>query len=124
MTSRKRPTAGTVRSPAQRSNRPTIAGRSALLRRFRLLQDSAPVRRYGRACSQRDMVSPDLFPGDVQVGQCAFERIRGCGDRLRQSGMRMNGQSDIRRVAAGLDGERNLADQLAGIRTNDAATQY
>src|SRR5882762_439657 len=38
--------------------------------------------------------------------------------------MRVNGQSDIRRVAAGLDGERNLADQLAGIRTNDAATQY
>ncbi len=34
----------------------------------------------------------------------------------------MDRQSDIRRIGTGFEGERDLADQLAGIRTDDTTT--
>jgi hypothetical protein len=38
--------------------------------------------------------------------------------------MRVDRECDIRRVAPRLDRQRNLADQLAGIRAHDPATLY
>src|SRR5579872_7470566 len=38
--------------------------------------------------------------------------------------MRMDGEADVGGITAGLDRERDLADELAGIRANDAATEH
>jgi len=37
--------------------------------------------------------------------------------------MRMDRQPDIGCIASGLDGQRNLADQVTRVRTNDATAQ-
>ena len=56
-----------------------------------------------------------------QVGAHAFEELGGHADRLAGGRMRVDGLADVGRVGAHLDGERELADQVAGAGADDAA---
>src|SRR6516165_3145999 len=67
---------------------------------------------------------PSLPLRDVEVGQRTFDRFRSARHRLGECWMRMNRESDIGRIRAALDRERDLADQLAGIRADDAAAEH
>src|SRR5690349_4810729 len=60
-------------------------------------------------------------PGEVEVGDGALERLGRQGHRLRQGGVRMDGQADVGRVRAHLDGQHRLGDEVARRRTDDAA---
>ena len=64
------------------------------------------------------------FLRDVQVGQRAFERFGRQPHRFRQRRVRMNRQADIGRVRAHLDRQRDLRDQLARVRADDAAAEH
>jgi len=49
--------------------------------------------------------------------------LGGHADTLAQGGMRMNGFANVDGIGAHLDGQRNLANHVARVRTHDAATQ-
>ena len=57
-----------------------------------------------------------FFLGGRQVGAHAFEYFRRHADRFAQRRMRMDRLADIDRIAAHLDREANLADQIARVR--------
>ena len=44
-------------------------------------------------------------------------------DAFAQRGVRMDGLADVERVGAHLDGQRDLADQVAGMGADDAAAE-
>jgi hypothetical protein len=44
-------------------------------------------------------------------------------DALAQRGVRMDGLADVHGVSTHLDGQRNLADHVAGMRADHAAAQ-
>lgn len=52
---------------------------------------------------------------NVEIGQRPLERFSSERDRFRESRMRMDGETDIARIRAHLDGKRNLADEFSGI---------
>ena len=56
-----------------------------------------------------------------QVGADALERFRGQSDRLAECRMRMNRLADVDRIGAHFHREREFADQVAGMRADDAA---
>src|SRR3954453_9858625 len=60
-----------------------------------------------------------LLLGHVEVGDRALERLRREGHRLRQGRVRVDGQADVGRVRAGLDGQGGLGDEVAGGRPDD-----
>src|SRR6185312_16064119 len=85
---------------------------------------SSVFARYDAAEAAQGAAGESLFAcGNVEVGQCAFDGIGGSGDGLRESRVRMNRQADVGRVAAVLDGERQLADELAGVGADDAGAE-
>src|SRR5258708_32583017 len=60
----------------------------------------------------------------VQIRQRPLERLPRPGDRLGEGRMRVNRESDVRTIGAALHGERDFADQLAGVRAHDAPAQH
>jgi len=52
-----------------------------------------------------------------------MRHLRRHADALAQRGVRVDGLADVVRVAAHLDRQRDLADHVAGVGTDDAATQ-
>src|SRR5882757_6904954 len=58
--------------------------------------------------------------GDIQDGQRAFERLSGECHCFGHRGMRMDGQSDIRRVRAHFDRKSDLRDQFPGVGADDS----
>src|SRR6516165_545554 len=65
----------------------------------------------------------ELFLGHVQIGERAFEGLGRERYRLRERGMRMDRQADVRAVGSHLDRERHLAHQVARVRADDAASE-
>src|SRR4029079_5745496 len=55
-----------------------------------------------------------------QIGAHTLERFGAHADRLRQRRMRVDRLADVHRIAAHLDRERDLADQVARVRAGDA----
>src|SRR5690606_33869177 len=75
-----------------------------------------------RAASRRERRSyRTLFPGDVEVGDGAFEDLGAQADRLRDGRVRVDGVADVGRLRAHLDRQRDLGDELAGMHADDAA---
>src|SRR6185312_13985109 len=60
---------------------------------------------------------------NVEIGQRAFDRIGSSRHGLRESRMGMHRQADVGRIAAVLDGERHLADELARMGAHDARAE-
>src|SRR6185503_14255955 len=56
-----------------------------------------------------------------QVGADAFEELGRHADRLAHGRVRVDGLADVGRVGAHFHGKRELADQVARARTDDAA---
>src|SRR5882724_9518065 len=52
-------------------------------------------------------------PGQVQVGDRALERLGRHGHGLGQRGVRVDGQADVGRVGAHLDGQYRFGDEVA-----------
>src|SRR5689334_25204759 len=55
---------------------------------------------------------PRLLLGNVEVGERALEGLGRTGHRLAEGRVRMDGETDVGRVAAVLDRQCHLADQL------------
>ena len=62
-----------------------------------------------------------LAPCRRQIRAHALERFGREADRLAQRRVRVDGAADVDRVGAHLDRQRDLADQVAGVRADDAA---
>src|SRR5207253_10641018 len=60
----------------------------------------------------------------VQVGKGALDGLGCTRDGLAEGRVRMDGEPDVGGIAAGLHGERDLADQLAGVGAHDAAAEH
>ena len=58
-----------------------------------------------------------------QVGAGAVRDLGGHADRFAQRRMRVDRLADVHRVRAHLDGQRDLADHVAGVRADDAAAE-
>ena len=58
-----------------------------------------------------------------QVRAGAVRDLGGHADRLAQRRVRMDRLADVHRVGAHLDGQRDLADHVAGVRADDAAAE-
>src|SRR5438093_3063344 len=56
-----------------------------------------------------------------QIGAIAFEDLGRHADRFAERRMRVDGLADVSRLAAHLDREADLADQVAGVGADDAA---
>ena len=65
-----------------------------------------------------------FFLGGRQIGAHAFEHFRRHADQFAQCRMRMDGLADVDRIASHLDGEANLADQVARMGADDAAAEH
>ena len=62
-----------------------------------------------------------FLPRRRKVGAHALERLGGEPDRFGERRVRMDRAADVDRVRAHLDRERDLADQIARVRADDAA---
>ena len=65
-----------------------------------------------------------LFVRNVEVGDGAFDHLRGEVDGFGESWMRVNSETEILRIGTHLDGHGRLGDQIARMwpdnpRTND-----
>ena len=58
-----------------------------------------------------------------QIGATAVRHFGCHANALAQSGVRVNGFSDVHRVSAHFDGQCNFANHVARVSTDDAATQ-
>ena len=85
------------------------------------MRSSRPRRRAAWRLKRAARPAQPLFFGIVEIGQCARERLRRHGEGLRQRRMRMDGQADVLGVAAHLDRQRRLGDEVAGVGADDAA---
>jgi hypothetical protein len=88
----------------------------ALSRRIRLA--SAPA---ASSRPPRHGVALARLLRDVEVGDRPFEDLGRQPDGFRQRRVRMDREADVVRVRAHLDGQRDLRDQLARVRTHHAA---
>src|SRR6185312_984790 len=105
----------------------------AYLTQFRRWQASSASGRFAEECHLRGRrcyvicgaapMRPPSLLRNVKIGERALERLGGAGHRLAEGRMRMDREADVRRVAAVLDGERYLADQLPRVAADDAASQ-
>src|SRR5690606_30904382 len=58
-----------------------------------------------------------------QVGAAAVGHFRRHAQALAERRVRMDGLADVDGVGPHLDGQRDLADHVAGVRAHDAAAQ-
>ena len=72
----------------------------------------------GRTKPSREL---GLLPGDIEVGQRAFEGLRREGHGFGQRRVGVHGEADVRRRRAHLDRERDFRDEVPRIRADDAA---
>src|SRR5690606_25207303 len=87
---------------------------------------STPARPASFLVSRRRPPKPrtpgaSTFPGDVAVGDGAFEVLGAQAARLREGRVRVDGVADVGRLRAHLDRQRDLGDELAGMHADDAA---
>ena len=52
-----------------------------------------------------------------------MRHLSGHADTFTQRGVRMNRLADIHRICAHLDGQRDLANHVAGVRADNAAAE-
>src|SRR5438067_1073294 len=101
--------AGVRRPPAAESNGAGERSASAVCWQEEKVASEASQAALNLAPSGRETAraaSPlNLLLGVEQFRQRALERVRGTGDRLRQGRVRVDGQADVRCIAAGLDGQ-------------------
>jgi hypothetical protein len=92
---------------------------------IRLNQYQYSLRNVERREHEADSISSVLFClrlGRDEIGDGPLEHLGRHGDRLRQRGMRVNGEADVMGIGAHLDRESCFRDQVASIWSNDATT--
>jgi hypothetical protein len=65
----------------------------------------------------------DLLPRRGHIGTAAMRNLRRHTNTLTQRRVRVNGLTDVHRIGAHLNGQCDLANHVARMRTNDSAAQ-
>ena len=73
--------------------------------------------------AQREVWKDNLLSRRRQVSTAAMRHFGSHANRFPERGVRMNRLADIDRVGAHLDRQRHLADHVASVRADHAATQ-
>src|SRR6185369_13893519 len=103
---------------------PTIASSSTYsiaARAAACFCSSCVIAGLGRGSSMQSRENRSFLPRRRQIGAHAFEELGAQSDRFGERRMRMDRAADVGCIGAHLDRERDLADQVAGMRADDAA---